>query len=81
MVKLLLQYDNIDVEGEIYCRTINKNCTLLMIACCKRNMEIVKLLVEAGADVNAYKENTTPLKLVGDNFEIIKFLKEHGAKE
>jgi ankyrin repeat protein len=56
IVKLLLEYKNvnIDVRDSI-------GVTPLRIACVYGNSEIVKMLMDAGADPNVSNKNTTPL--------------------
>ena len=45
------------------------------------NLEMLKLLVENGADVDSVYRHTTPLQwaVVNHNLEAVKFLVEHGA--
>ena len=86
MVKILIKYnadkDKVDNSGE------TPLCVAIRLGC----MDIVKYLVENGADVNKGKPNgsrgfafvpvgTTPLHIAVDsrNLEIIKYLVEHGA--
>jgi ankyrin repeat protein len=62
----------------------NSSGTPLMVAVQTTNREVVELLIEAGADVNARdKQGLTPLKLATqtNHVEIIKILKAAGAKE
>ena len=56
--------------------------TYLMVASANGNLEIVKLLVEFGADINRFHENLGSaliLAVVSDHLEIVKYLLEHGA--
>jgi len=60
--------------------------TALMNAAAKGNVDVVEILIAAGADVNARdKSGTTALTIArghnkdGDNGEVIRILKEHGA--
>lgn len=64
----------------------NNSENALMVACRSgRSFEVIKRLVEAGADVNYRdKDNYTPLRNACIFFEsdsdVIKYLKSHGAK-
>lgn len=65
--------------------TRNKQ-SLLSIACENNNFEIVKLLIEAGANPNVFDAggdmyDGTPVihAVKNNNFEIVKYLDEHGA--
>ena len=53
--------------------------TPLQLACAKGDMEVVKILLAAGAEVN--KGNRSPLYLASSNghLEVVKFLTERGA--
>lgn len=75
--KWILETNDLDGLGE-------KNFTALMWACSNGHCEIVKMLIEYGADVN--KQNTkgdAPIRIsVRDsNSEITKILLEAGAKD
>lgn len=65
---------------------------LLLSACASRRQAYVKELIDHGADVNVvndlfnglngeFPDGATPLKLAGNHAEIIRLLKEAGAKE
>ena len=68
--------------------------TPLVKACWRRNMELVQLLVDAGADVNGLEKTrvvndagevhwfiTSPLEeVVGKDLEIVRYLSRHGDR-
>jgi Fem-1 family protein b len=59
-----------------------ENVTVLWIAAALNNFELVKLLVEHGAQVNhRSKTNSTPLRCAccNDNIELVRYLVENGA--
>ena len=80
VVKLLLD-KGVNLDGRSGIGT-----TPLMSAALYNKIGVVKLLLDQGADINAVNsEGMTPLKMAAKsstgNPELIKYLKEHGAKE
>ena len=60
----------------------NDGATPLHTACCQSSLKVVKFLVEAGANVNASRDNgATPLHVASHHVqpEILEFLVESGA--
>jgi len=58
---------NIKYNGNTYCYGL-----------AAQDIDVIKFLVEHGADVNAYTRHGTPL-MVATNFKTVKYLVEHGA--
>lgn len=81
-IKSYLDVDDLQKAYLLFARN-KDNHTTLSYACRYGNTEVVKLLIEAGADVNERdKSANTPLHgLVGNKQckEIVKLLIEHGA--
>ena len=76
-VNLLLEFG-----ANVHLTSTNDKSTPLHVACGHRNLNIVKMLVNAGADVNAKRTGgVTPLYMAtGNGFtEITHFLAENGA--
>lgn len=68
--------DNIDIEGTQCERT-----TALGLAVMNGNFDIIKLLVEAGANVNAIDEHGIRIMDLSPSADITAYLKDNGAKE
>ncbi|OEL22399.1 hypothetical protein BAE44_0016582 [Dichanthelium oligosanthes] len=63
-------------------KVVNHVFLPLMMACCGHSLKSMKLLVQAGADVNFIRHpgSSILMKAVGDNLtDIVKFLLEAGA--
>jgi ankyrin repeat protein len=52
----------------------------LRIAVANDNLPIVKILVEAGADIHAAQDKPLRVAVANDHIEILKYLHEHGVK-
>ena len=70
--------NNADVNA-----TRSDDCSTIIIAVEKENLSLVKMLVEAGADIDVQcsYDNTSPLMQAAydGNEEIVAYLKEQGA--
>ena len=77
-------------DPEVLQRELNPNKKIsglskpIILAIINRNNDIVKLLVEAGADINVDDGNNTGdtpliLSMISKNDELVKFLIDHGA--
>lgn len=68
-----------EVFKEDNLKLVYSSHTPLQLACAKGDMEVVKILLAAGAEVN--KGNRSPLYLASSNghLEMVKFLTERGA--
>jgi ankyrin repeat protein len=80
VIKILLEAGaNVNIR---HAKGMMKGCTPLMQAALDGDTETVKLLLQKGADVNAKDEyGMTALQAADENSEIIRLLKEAGAKE
>ncbi|XP_031570135.1 protein fem-1 homolog B-like [Actinia tenebrosa] len=83
-VKILLSYDaNIEARGTVKIDDqIIEETSALWAAAAKGEMEIVKLLIKKGANVNSRtKTNSTPLRATAydGRLDIVSYLVEHGA--
>jgi ankyrin repeat protein len=82
-VKLILtQTIDVNCRGNLVSRWFRSSPTPLGCAVERGSVEIVKLLIDAEADVNAItRGSTTPLLIAvyKGNFDIVKLLLEHGA--
>ncbi|MFC1842303.1 ankyrin repeat domain-containing protein, partial [Candidatus Dependentiae bacterium] len=83
-IKKLLQYKDIDVNKLSYGENELKRVSPLSLACYRGNIEVVKLLLQKGADVNkADKDGQTPLHEACSCFcgklDIVKVLLQNGA--
>lgn len=68
-------------SGKADINSKDKYCeTALMIASCKGNLEIVKLLVDNGADINIKNNNGKTALDLADSEEIKEVLRKTGAK-
>lgn len=77
MVKMLFKFrPNIELKSKRF------NCTPLICASKRNHVEIIKLLLSQGANIdNPDREGTTPLMYacMGNNYNAIKLLLERGA--
>jgi len=75
VVKLMLKYKfdfhGNDVEGH------EKGLRIAMV---NDHLDIVKILVEAGADIHAAQDKPLRVVVGNDHLEILKYLHEHGVK-
>ena len=84
VVEVLLNFGaKIDKKGTVIVDDYSRGgATALWCASCRDHYNIVKLLVENGADINLPTDDgSTPLRppCVKGNFEIVQYLVEHGA--
>ena len=82
-VKNLLSQDpslasTIDVDGQDW----EEGSSSLTLACCSGSLEIVKLLVETGADLDAVGKDGTPLMFASfaGQLDIVRYLLDSGAE-
>jgi ankyrin repeat protein len=55
-----------------------------MLAAVRGNAEMVRILIEAGADVNAYDKhmwNAVKYAIMNNHFDIVKVLRRAGARD
>nr|CAI5816887.1 unnamed protein product [Callosobruchus analis] len=84
VIKILLSYDpNLEVEGTVkYDGYIIEGASALWVAACAGHLNIVKILIKHGADVNhATKTNSTPLRAAcfDGRLDIVRYLIKHKA--
>jgi ankyrin repeat protein len=75
---------DVNVKTDSWNNGWSNGWTPLLFAAESGNLELAKLLVERGADVNAKSDDgLTVLSYAynSNNKELVKFLKEHGAKK
>lgn len=79
VVKLLISFEiAIFPEEKLIKNTVLKTKTLID-ACKGGSLEVVKLLLENGANIHAYGDEALLTAVVNKHIEIIKFLLENGA--
>ncbi|VEN59219.1 unnamed protein product [Callosobruchus maculatus] len=84
VVRILLSCDpNLEVEGTVkFDGYIIEGASALWVAACAGHLNIVKLLIKHGADVNhATKTNSTPLRAAcfDGRLDIVRYLTKHKA--
>ena len=74
--------ENNDISSRIINSKNSRDCSALFVACEKGNLELVRLLIDNGANVNdVCVYGNTPLHVASEkaNPQIVKYLIEHGA--
>ena len=67
--------------ADVNVQTKSEKSSVLMFACDDNNLEIVKMLLEAGANPNLKDEDGETALQKTDSEEIKQLLKQYGAKE
>jgi len=73
-LKLLLQHKNLDINAQD-----KDGWTALMESTARSNKEIVKILIDAGADVEVLNKHGSNALMMSDNLEIVQILIDAGA--